>query len=75
YKPSDFYIIDELDAALDKINSIKLTEMLRESDTQFILVTHNDSVLKHVNSIIGVSMTNGISQIVGVKLASTQTAI
>jgi len=71
YKPSDFYIIDELDAALDKINSIKLTEMFQESDTQFILITHNDAVLKHVNSVIGVSMTNGVSQIVGVKLANT----
>jgi len=72
YKPSDFYLIDELDAALDKINSIKLTEMLKESDTQFILVTHNDAVLKQVNSVIGVSMTNGISQVVGVKLAGAQ---
>jgi chromosome segregation protein len=70
YKPSDFYIIDELDAALDKINSIKLTEMLQESETQFILVTHNDSVLRYVGSVIGVSMTNGVSQIVGVKLAN-----
>jgi len=70
YKPSDFYIIDELDAALDKMNSIKLTEMLGESDTQFILVTHNDAVLRHVGSVIGVSMTNGVSQIVGVKLAA-----
>ncbi|MBM3308746.1 MAG: chromosome segregation protein SMC [Candidatus Altiarchaeales archaeon] len=74
YKPSDFYLIDELDAALDKINSIKLTEMLRESTTQFILVTHNDAVLKQVNSVIGVSMTNGISQVVGVKLAGVQQA-
>jgi chromosome segregation protein len=74
YKPSDFYIIDELDAALDKINSIKLTEMLKESDTQFIMVTHNDAVLKQVNSVIGVSMTNGVSQVVGVKLADAQTA-
>ncbi|MDD5110985.1 MAG: AAA family ATPase [Candidatus Altiarchaeota archaeon] len=69
YKPSHFYVIDELDAALDKVNSIKLTEMLRESETQFIMVTHNDSVLKQVSSVIGVSMTSGISQVVGVKLA------
>jgi chromosome segregation protein len=68
YKPSHFYILDELDAALDKENSQKLAEMLKASKTQFILVTHNDEILKYVESIIGVSMQDGLSQIVGVKL-------
>ncbi len=68
YKPSYFYILDELDAALDKTNSLKLAEMLRASGAQFILVTHNDNILKHAESVIGVSMQDGLSQVVGVKL-------
>ena len=68
YKPSHFYIVDELDAALDKENSVRLAEMLSRTEAQFMLITHNDSLIKYAQSIIGVSMTSGISQVVGVKL-------
>ncbi len=68
YKPSHFYIVDELDAALDRENSMKLAEMLSKSSAQFLLITHNEALMKYAQSVIGVSMNNGISQIVGVKL-------
>jgi chromosome segregation protein len=68
YKPSYFYIVDEIDAALDKTNSLKLAELLRNSAAQFLLISHNDEVIKNAESVIGVSMSQGISQIVGVKL-------
>jgi chromosome segregation protein len=71
YKPSYFYIVDELDAALDKTNSVRLAQMLKESDAQFILVTHNNAVIKHADSVVGVSMQNGVSNIVEVKLGET----
>jgi len=68
YKPSYFYVVDELDAALDQENSMRLGELMRESDAQFVLVTHNTSMIKHVNSVVGISMSDGISQVVGVRL-------
>jgi len=68
YKPSHFYIVDEIDAALDIENSIKLAKMLKESDSQFLMITHNEPIIKHAKSVIGVTMNNGISEIVGVKL-------
>ncbi len=68
YKPSYFYIVDEIDAALDKFNSLKLAQILKNSAAQFILISHNDEVIKKAESVIGVSMNNGVSQIVGVKL-------
>jgi chromosome segregation protein len=68
YKPSYFYIIDELDAALDSANSQRLAVMLAESKTQFILVTHNNEMMKYIDSAIGVTMVDGISQIVGVEI-------
>jgi chromosome segregation protein len=67
YKPAYFYVVDELDAALDKRNSIKLAEMLAHSSSQFLMVTHNHSMLKYMDSAIGVSMVKGASQIVGVR--------
>jgi len=69
YKPSHFYIVDELDAALDRENSMRLAEMLSKTSAQFLLITHNEALMKYAQSVIGVSMNNGISQIVGVKLS------
>lgn len=69
YKPSYFYIVDELDAALDKENSVKIAEMLKNSTTQFVIITHNDQVMKFAGSVIGVLMNDGVSQVVGVKLS------
>ncbi len=68
YKPAHFYVVDELDAALDKTNSRMLAELLANQSAQFLLVTHNDAVMKHASSIIGVAMNEGVSKIVGVKL-------
>ncbi len=67
YKPSFFYIVDELDAALDHRNSARLAQMLAGSSSQFLMVTHNKNMLKYMNSAIGVSMIKGVSQIVGVR--------
>ncbi|MFH0861827.1 MAG: AAA family ATPase [Candidatus Altiarchaeota archaeon] len=74
YKPAYFYIVDELDAALDKRNSSRLAEMLAASSSQFLMVTHNMNMLKYMDSAIGVSMTNGSSQIVGVRFSAEKQA-
>ncbi|MBN2014025.1 MAG: chromosome segregation protein SMC [Candidatus Altiarchaeota archaeon] len=68
YKPSYFYIVDEIDASLDRANSLKLADILRNSAAQFLIISHNNEVIKKAESVIGVSMSNGVSQIVGVKL-------
>jgi len=72
YKPSYFYVVDELDAALDKKNSVHLADMLKTSDSQFLMVTHNNSMLRYMDSAIGVSMQDAISHIVGVKFNGIQ---
>ena len=70
YKPCPFYILDEADAALDKINSHKLGELIKKQskDAQFILVSHNDEIIKLADQVYGVSMEEGESKIIGVKL-------
>jgi chromosome segregation ATPase len=72
YKPAYFYVVDELDAALDKRNSIRLAEMLSSSSSQFLMVTHNNSMLRYMDSAIGVSMIKGVSQIVGVRFTGEE---
>ncbi len=71
YQPSPFYILDEVDAALDKENSEMLGRLLNEysKKSQFIVITHNDSVLSQADNIYGVHLNKlGESQIVSVKL-------
>ncbi len=68
YSTTPFYVLDEMDASLDSENSVKIARLLKESDGQFIIITHNENVMKYADAAIGVSMQNGVSQIVGVKI-------
>ena len=70
FKPAPFYILDEVDAALDKENSKNLTQLVsRMSEgTQFIIVSHNDMVMSSARTVLGVTKVGGVSKIVGVKL-------
>ena len=71
YQPSPFYVLDEIDAALDRENSEKLAGLLKEysKNSQFIVISHNDSLVSEADNIYGVSMNKlGESQIVSVKL-------
>jgi chromosome segregation protein len=70
FKPAPFYILDEVDAALDKPNSKNLTELIAKmtTDSQFIMVSHNDAVMSSADSVIGVAKVGVASKLVGIKL-------
>ncbi|MCI0504092.1 AAA family ATPase [Candidatus Micrarchaeota archaeon] len=70
FKPAPFYILDEVDAALDKPNSKNLADLVASlgADSQFIIVTHNDTVMSNSDSVIGVTKADGTSKLVGIKL-------
>jgi chromosome segregation protein len=70
FEPSWFYLMDEVDAALDKRNSELLSQLISKysKDSQYIVVTHNDSVISEAETIYGVSMQNGISKVVSLKV-------
>ncbi len=73
HKPAPFYILDEVDAALDKVNSKKVANMLKKfsEQEQFIVITHNDYTIKQGNRIYGMSLENGESKILGLELPNT----
>jgi chromosome segregation protein len=75
FKPAPFYILDEVDAALDKPNSKNLSDLVgRMSDeSQFIVVSHNDTVMSNAESVIGVTKADGVSKLVGIKLKQVVT--
>lgn len=70
YKPSPFTFLDEIEAALDEKNTMKLISKLKEFNdkSQFILITHNKNTMRESDSIFGVTMNKeiGISKIVPV---------
>ncbi len=71
-KPKSFYIFDEIDAALDKENTKLLSKLIKElsAKSQFIVVSHNDTMISSADTAIGVVKRNGESQVVGVQLTA-----
>jgi chromosome segregation protein len=69
-KPYSFYILDEIDAALDKRNSERLAGLLRKymEKGQYIVITHNDEVISRATTLYGVSMHEGISKVISLKI-------
>jgi len=72
YRPAPFYILDEIDAALDKPNSKKTVELIKKysKGSQFIVISHNEYTMQAADSVYGVSMNEGESQVVGIKMPS-----
>ncbi|MBR9683793.1 chromosome segregation protein SMC [Candidatus Woesearchaeota archaeon] len=71
YQPASFYILDEIDAALDKHNSETLAKLVGEysAHAQYIMISHNDSVIAEASTLYGVSMDGmGISKITSLKI-------
>jgi len=69
-KPYCFYILDEIDAALDKRNSERLSTLLKKymQKGQYIVITHNDEIITSATNLFGVSMHEGISKIISLKV-------
>ncbi len=70
HKPYYFYILDEIDAALDKRNSERLAGLLKKymRKGQYMVITHNDEVISNATNLFGVSMHDGISKIISLKI-------
>lgn len=70
-RPSPFYIMDEVEAALDDANLGRLLsvfEMLRK-DSQLILITHQKRTMEIADALYGVSMRqDGVSAVVGQRM-------
>jgi chromosome segregation protein len=70
-RPSPFYLLDEVEAALDDTNIGRFTELLRTyaGRAQFIVITHQKRTMEAADVLYGVTMGNdGVSQIVSRRL-------
>jgi chromosome segregation protein len=70
-RPSPFFLLDEVDAALDDANVGRFNEIVKElsHDSQFVLITHNKRTIEVSDVLYGVTMERkGISKLVSVEL-------
>jgi chromosome segregation protein len=70
-RPSPFYVLDEVEAALDDANLGRLLEVLEtlRETSQLIIVTHQKRTMEIADALHGVSMgKDGITRVVGQKL-------
>ena len=71
-KPSPFYLLDEVDAALDDSNVERFSEMVKSfaANSQMIIVTHNKKTMEMADRLYGVTMSEpGVSSIVSAELS------
>ncbi|MBN2458255.1 chromosome segregation protein SMC [Candidatus Woesearchaeota archaeon] len=71
FEPASFYVLDEVDAALDKRNSEKLAELIKKysSKAQYIIISHNDGLINSADTLYGVSMDeHGTSKVISLKV-------
>ncbi|HST41004.1 MAG TPA: AAA family ATPase [Conexibacter sp.] len=76
-KPCPFYILDEVEAALDDLNIDRFLRLLRSyrDRAQFIVVTHQKRTMEAADSLYGVSMGgDGISKVISRRLPPEQAA-
>ncbi len=71
-KPSAVYVFDEIDGSLDKENSKKLSQLIKQmaAQAQFIVVSHNDSLIVNADAALGVFKPEGESKVVGIEISS-----
>ncbi len=70
-RPSPFFLLDEVDAALDDANVGRFNEIVSElaAESQFVLITHNKRTIEVADVLYGVTMERkGISKLVAVEM-------
>jgi len=70
-RPSPFYIMDEVEAALDEVNLARLVELLTElrDSSQLIIITHQKFTMESADALYGVSMRgDGITTVISQRM-------
>ena len=71
-RPSPFFLVDEVDAALDDANVGRFNQLIVEmaAQSQFLVITHNKRTIEVADVLYGVTMEQkGVSKLVAVEVA------
>ena len=75
-RPSPFYVLDEVEAALDDMNLGRLLTVLEElrAASQLIIITHQKRTMEIADSLYGVTMRgDGVSEVISQRLREVET--
>jgi chromosome segregation protein len=76
-RPSPFYVLDEVEAALDDVNLgrlLSIFEELRET-SQLIIITHQKRTMEIADALYGVTMRgDGVTEVISQRLRDAETA-
>ena len=70
-RPSPFYVLDEVEAALDDVNLRRLIALLEElrRDSQLIVITHQKPTMDVANVLYGVTMRgDGVTRVLSQRM-------
>jgi len=70
-RPSPFYVMDEVEAALDDVNLSRLLQIFRElqESSQLIVITHQKRTMEIADALYGVTMRDGVTRVVSQRLS------
>ena len=70
-RPSPFYVMDEVEAALDDTNLTRLLAIFKElqETSQLIVITHQKRTMEIADALYGVTMRDGVTTVVSQRLA------
>jgi len=74
-RPSPFYVMDEVEAALDDVNLGRLLEIFTElqADSQLIVITHQKRTMEIADALYGVTMRgDGVTTVISQRLREAQ---
>ena len=69
-RPSPFYVMDEVEAALDDMNLTRLLAIFKElqETSQLIVITHQKRTMEIADALYGVTMRDGVTTMVSQRL-------
>ena len=76
-RPSPFYVLDEVEAALDDVNLGRLLTILEElrENSQLIIITHQKRTMEIADALYGVTMRgDGVTEVISQRLREVETA-
>ncbi|AKP08993.2 Chromosome partition protein Smc [Corynebacterium pseudotuberculosis] len=77
-RPSPFYVMDEVEAALDDVNLRRLIALFEElrKDSQLIVITHQKPTMDVANVLYGVTMRgDGITRVISQRMSPDALAV
>jgi len=76
-RPSPFYILDEVEAALDDVNLQRLLGVLEDlrASSQLIIITHQKRTMEAADALYGVTMRgDGVTEVISQRLRENESA-